>query len=109
MKKKVRQSPNIAFYSDEPAVSKSLMADKPAVPLNAANKPPARVVDKNPGRESGLAGFVSKPHLPKKGTGVKRPPLGATAKQPPKQGSLRMSGHSGAHRLGVKLPKLPKV
>lgn len=108
MKRKVKQTPNIAFYSDEPAVSKSMIADKPPVMGNLANKPP-KPVDKSPGRESGLAGFVSKAHLPKKGTGVTRPPLGTAAKQPPKQGALRMSGHSGAHRLGMKLPKLPKV
>lgn len=109
MKRKQRQTPNIPFYSDEPAVSKAMITSKPPVPGNFANKPPAKVVDRNPGRESGLAGFVSHSHPSKKGSGITNPKLGTSAKQPPKQGSLRMSGHSGAHRLGMKLPKLPKV
>lgn len=105
MKKKVKQTPNIPFYSDEPAVSKSLIADKPAVPGNLANKPP-KMVDKGPGKGSGLAGFVSKTKPIKRPSGIKSPKLGTSVSYP-KQGHLRMSGNSGAHRIGA--PKLPKV
>lgn len=97
MKKKVKQQPNIPFYTDEPAVSKSLIADKALVPGNLSNKSP-KMVDKHPDQGSGLAGFVSKtkPHKGSTHISLAKP-----------KGNLRMSGHSGAHRIGA--PKMPKI
>src|SRR5258707_6690049 len=99
MKKRIRTQPSNAFYSDEPAVAKGLMADKAPVQNASLGNKPNKVIDKKPGRLSGLAGFTSKakPHA---GSFAKVPAFGTQAKQPAK---LRMSGHSGAHRIGAKL------
>jgi hypothetical protein len=79
------------------------MADKPLTPNAAlANKAP-KSVDAKPDRLSGIAGFSDK-HKPNKGpSGPKPVAVNATAKSPAK---LRMSGHSGAHRVGAPKSKI---
>lgn len=83
MKKKVRNEPAVPFYSTEPQVSRIQVAEKPLVPsAGLANDVPS-TVPKQPARFSGLASFASK----------KQPRAAAPR-------SLRLSGHSGAHRIG---------
>ena len=99
MKRRTRTQPTNPFYSNEPAVSISKIADKPPV-LNASlgNKTP-KMVDKHPGKMSGVADFASKSKPPKGNSHINLPTLGTKAKQP---AQLRLSGHSGAHQIGVK-------
>lgn len=108
MKKRVRSSNTNPYYSNEPAVSRSMIADKGLSPNgNLANSTP-KMVDKKPGRLSGLAGFESKSR-PKAGTAkITSPKLGMPAKVPT-QGSLRASGHPQAHRLGSLKPLKLKI
>jgi len=98
MKKRIRTQQAVPFYSDEPAVAKGLMADKPPIQSASLGNKPNKIVDKKPGKLSGLAGFTSKAK-PAAGSYAKVPVFGTKAKQP---ATLRMSGHSGAHRLGAK-------
>ena len=98
MKKRIRQQQAVPFYSDEPAVAKGLMADKPPIQNAALGNKPNKVIDKRPGKLSGLASFTSKTK-PRAGTNAKVPAFGTKAKQP---ATLRMSGAVGAHRLGSK-------
>lgn len=110
MKKKSRNLPSNPFYSDEPAVAKSKMADGMPVPNpNLAGKP-NKVTDRDPGHMSGYAGFVKKPKLivkTPKGPSTKIPGTPAPKKPGTPGTPLRMSGHAGAHRLGT--PKPPKL
>lgn len=70
---------------------------------NLANSTP-KMVDKKPGRLSGVAGFASG-HRPKSGISTPTPKLGSSAKSPPQQGGgLRASGHPQAHRIGAIKP-----
>lgn len=100
MKRRIRTQPTNPFYSNEPAVSRNKMADAGLSPNpNLANQPP-KIVDKKPGRLSGLAGFQDK-HRPKSGGAkITIPKLGTSQKNPPQQGALRASGHPQAHRIG---------
>ena len=98
MKKRIRTPQAVPYYSDEPAVAKSEMADKPAVQNAALGNKPNKVVDKKPGRLSGVNDFTSK-SKPRAGSFAKVPSFGTQAKEPAK---LRMSGHAGAHRIGTK-------
>ena len=98
MKKRIRTQQAVPFYSDEPAVAKGLMADKPPIQNASLGNKPNKVVDKKPGKLSGLANFTSKTK-PAAGSFAKVPKFGTQAKEPAK---LRMSGHSGAHRIGAK-------
>lgn len=103
MKRRIRVQPTNPFYTNEPAVNRSLLADAGMSPNpNLANSAP-RMVDKKPGRLSGLANFTSKSKPPAGNAHISTPKLGTAAKVPA-QGSLRMSGHSGAHRLGAPKP-----
>lgn len=99
MKKKARNLPSNPFYTDEPAVAKNKMADSMLVPPPLYNRPTGKVSDRNPGKLSGIAGFAKKTKLPTK------KPAASGMKTP--GSSLRLSGHSGAHRIGA--PKLPKM
>ena len=99
MKKRIRTQPSNPYYSDEPAVAKGLMADKAPVQNASLGNKPNKIVDRKPGKLSGLAGFTSK-SKPAAGPYAKVPAFGTKAKQP---ATLRMSGHSGAHRIGAKL------
>jgi hypothetical protein len=80
MKKRVRVAPSNPFYSNEPAVARSNITSKAPVPsAGLANRPP-KMVDKSPGRLSGVAGFADKkkPHgqsakVPVKSSGVPGP------------------------------------
>ncbi len=112
-KRRVRVQPNNPYYSNEPAVAKNLIADQ-GITQNASlgNQPP-KMVDKKPGRLSGLANFADKKHpgtspaklgLGKTSSGGKPPGPSRTPSQG--GGHLRMSGHPGAHRLGVGSIKL---
>jgi hypothetical protein len=108
MKKRVRTQPTNPYYSDEPAVAKGLMADKPPVQNAALGVKPGKTIDKKPGRLSGFAGFVDK-HKPKHTQiKIKAPPPN-TASKVPHQGKLKMSGHPKAHRLGAVKPLKLKV
>lgn len=78
MKRKVRNEPAVPFYSTEPSVSRTKVADKPLVPDAGLAHDVPSTVPKQPARMSGVGGFVSK-------------------KSPR---TLRLSGHSGAHRIG---------
>lgn len=99
MKKRVRTQPTNPYYSNEPAIPISGMADKAMVPAPIASKTP-KMVDKHPAKLSGLADFTSRSKPPKGNAHISSPKLGTTAKQPAQAGKLRMSGHSGAHRIG---------
>lgn len=98
MKKRVRTQPSNPFYSDEPAVSKGLIADKAPVQNASLGNKPNKIVDKKPGKMSGVAEFTSK-SKPHAGSFAKLPAFGTKAKEP---AQLRMSGHAGAHRIGAK-------
>jgi len=99
MKKRIRTQPSNPYYSDEPAVAKGLMADKAPVQNASLGNKPNKIIDRKPGKLSGLAGFTSK-SKPAAGSYAKVPKFGTQAKEPAK---LRLSGHSGAHRIGAKL------
>lgn len=88
MKKKPRSSPSVPFYSSEPAVSRAKIASRAPVPANLASRPP-KTVDRNPGKLSGVAGFVDKGRprtgnpkisVPKLGTKMKFPQQGKKSK-----------------------------
>ena len=112
-KRRVRVQPNNPYYSNEPAVAKNLIADQGLTQNASLGNQPSKMVDKKPGRMSGIANFVDK-----KRPGAKSATLGlgktsGSGKPPgasgvPKQGGghLRMSGHPNAHRLGVGSIKL---
>lgn len=99
MKKKVRVQQTVPFYSNEPAVSRKLIADQSMTQNASLGGKTPKMVDKNPGRASGVAGFASKAHPVGKNVGTKIPKLGSKS-GPPARNPLRMSGHSGAHRIG---------
>lgn len=102
MKHRVKTQPTNPFYSDEPAVAKGLIADKPLSPSpSLANKSP-KMVDKHPGRLSGIDSFASKSKPPQQKMQGKAPAFGTKAKQP---AQLKVSGHPKAHQIG-KLKKL---
>lgn len=80
------------------------MADQSLTQNASLGNQPPKMVDKKPGRMTGVGGFhnTSKPKSApaKLNTAGKMP---GPSKSPPQQGKLRMSGHAGAHRLGGKL------
>lgn len=69
MKKRIRTSPSNPYYSTEPAVANSLIAKKPPVQSASLGNQPPKMVDRHPGRISGMAGFEDKKRPP-----VKKPP-----------------------------------
>jgi hypothetical protein len=79
VKKRVRTQPSNPFYSNEPAVATSKIADKALIPQARGRTP--KMVDKNPGKLSGLAGFMSHTK-PKAKNHVSVPKFGTKAKQP---------------------------
>lgn len=103
MKRKVRVKPSVPFYSNEPAVSKKLIADSTMSQSASLGNATPKMVPKNPGRLSGIAGFSSKHKPSAPGVSINLPKFGAKASAPASN-KLRMSGHQGAHRLGA--PKL---
>lgn len=103
MKKKIKQKPTVPFYSNEPAVSKKLMADSTMSQSASLGNNTPKMVDKNPGKMSGIAGFTSKHKPSAPGAKISPPKLGTVAKSPA-SGKLRMSGHASAHRVGA--PKI---
>jgi len=106
MKRKVRAQPSNPFYSNEPAVSRKLIADQGMTQNASLGNQAPKMVPKHPGRLSGIAGFASKSKPPAGSSHISTPTLGAKAKQP---AQLRMSGHSGAHRVGAVKPIKAKV
>ena len=109
MKKRVKIQQTNPFYSNEPAVSRKEMADQSLTQNASLGNQTPKMVDKKPGRLSGLAGFASH----KKPAERKITPISGktpSASSVPKQGGhLRMSGHPGAHRLGSLKPLKLKV
>lgn len=97
MKKRIRTQPSNPFYSDEPAVAKSKIADRPPVQNSSLGSKSPKGVDKHPGRMSGFDGFVSKAKPAAKNS-VKVPSFGSKAKSP---AQLRGSNNPKAHRLGM--------
>lgn len=63
MKRRVHTQPQNPFYSDEPAVSKGLIADKSMVQNASLGSKKPKMVPKSPGRISGLAGFAQNKKL----------------------------------------------
>jgi hypothetical protein len=102
MKRRIRTQPSNPYYSDEPAVAKGLIADKPLVQdASLGNKSP-KMVDKKPAKSTGFSGGAGK--RPKQ-TKFKPSSIGAPARpktnvKTPTQ-HLRMSGHPKAHRIGA--------
>jgi hypothetical protein len=90
VKKRIRTQPSNPFYSNEPAVAKGLMADKPPVQNASLGSKPSKTTPQKPGRMSGFAGFVDK-HKPKQ-QGIKPKPatFGQKAKSP-KQAVVKSS------------------
>ncbi len=114
MKKRIRTQPTNPFYSNEPAVARGLIAGKSPVQNASLGNSTPKIVDKKPGKISGLAGF-SEHKKPRDQKIQKIPqvnPLKSGAAKPspvPKQGGsghLRMSGNPLSHRLGIKPIKL---
>lgn len=99
MKKRVRTQPSNPFYSNEPAVSRKLIADQGITQNASLGNTAPKMVPKKPGRLSGIAGFASKSR-PAVKNNISVPKFGTSAKSPA-QGHLRMSGHPGAHRVGA--------
>ena len=110
MKKRVRTQPSNPFYSNEPAVSRKDIAGRPPVQNASLGNQAPRMVDKKPGRLSGVAGFADKkrPKTQKMQNPAFTAPLKTGPAKPvgvPKQGGhLRMSGVTGAHRIGAMKP-----
>lgn len=116
MKRRVRTQPTNPYYSNEPAVARSKIADQGLVQNASLGNQPPKMVDKKPGKLSGVAGFSD--HKRPRERGPQNPsgvsPLKSGAAKPssvPKQGGghLRMSGNPGAHRLGSLKPLKLKV
>jgi hypothetical protein len=107
VKKRTRTHPTNPFYSNEPAVSTGMIADKPPVQSASLGNQTPKMVPKHPGKISGFGGAGAK--RPKE-KGFKAPTVGAPAK--PKSSTkiptLKSSGHPGAHRIG-QLKPLKKI
>ena len=108
MKRRTRTQPTNAFYSNEPAVARGLIAGKPPVQNASLGNSAPKMVAKHPGKMSGIAGFQDK-HRPKAKGAQPVPqvhPLKSGTARPsniPRQGGYhKLSGHPGAHFLGKK-------
>lgn len=64
---------------------------------NATGTGPNKIIDKSPGRMSGVVGYTDKHRPPAKGIGITPPKPFTKAKSP---ATLRVSGHPQAHRIG---------
>jgi hypothetical protein len=104
MKRRVRSHPTNPYYSSEPAVATSAIADKPPVQSASLGNKAPKMVDKNPARMSGIAGFSDKHKLPQKKGNIpaQAQSKGSSSPFPKKGGYHKMSGHPGAHMLGIK-------
>ena len=100
MKRRVRTQPTNPFYSNEPAVARSLIADKGLVQNASLGNQTPKMVDKKPGRISGFAGFESKKRPIGKHITLGSNKIPGPTKFPSQGGHLRMSGHPKAHQLG---------
>lgn len=112
MKKRVRVQPSNPYYSNEPAVSRKMIADQGITQSASLGNSTPKMVDKKPGKLSGLAGFSDKKRPGGKGAKmITSMPAGKPpgASKSPMQGSLRASGHPGAHQLGSLKPLKLKV
>jgi hypothetical protein len=93
VKKRQRIPNNNPYYSNEPAVSRKVIADQSLTQNASLGNAPPKAVDKKPGRASGIAGFKDT-HRPKAAKANLKPAPVPTAKKLPQQGSLK------AHRIG---------
>jgi hypothetical protein len=87
---------NPGFYDTEPHAPGNKIADKPLTPPPAVGENAPAMVPKHPGRFEGLGGsphHFSKPPVASHG-------FGHAVHQ--RQGSVRLSGHPSAHRIGKK-------
>jgi hypothetical protein len=87
---------NPGFYDTEPHAPGNKIADKPLTPPPAIGENAPAMVPQHPGRFEGLGGA---PHH------FAKPPMvahgyGHVGRQ--RHGHVRLSGHSGAHRIGKK-------
>ena len=102
MKRRVRTQPTNPFYSNEPAVATSQIADKPPVQNASLGNAPNKFVDRKPGKITGVGGFESKHKPPAHKADIKLTGPNTPAKVPSQGSKLRVSGHSGAHQIGIK-------
>lgn len=111
MKRRVKTQPTNPYYSNEPAVARSQIASKPPVQSASLGNSTPKMVDKKPGRLSGVAGFSEKHRPPAKGMGnvpfVK--PLKSGPAKPTSIPKLKVSGHPKAHQIGAVKPLKLKV
>lgn len=88
---------NPGFYDTEPHAPGNKIANKPLTPPPAVGSHPPASVPKSPGRFDGLGG---EPHK------FGKPPIGGAHGyghvSHQRVGHLRLSGHSGGHRIGKK-------
>lgn len=86
---------NPGFYDTEPHAPANKIADKPNIQNASLGNETPKMVPHSPGRFDGLGGS---PHH------FGHPPAGSTHgfghAQAMKVGHIRLSGHSGAHRIG---------
>lgn len=109
MKKRVSTKQTNPYYSNEPAVARNQMADRSLTQSASLGNSTPKMVDKKPGRLSGVAGFSSKAKPPAKAMAAVpfvKPLKSGTAK-PTSIPKLKVSGHPKAHQIGsVKSLKL---
>jgi hypothetical protein len=100
MKRRIRTQPTNPFYSNEPAVAVKSIADKPPVQnASLGNKSP-KMVDKHPGRITGVAGFTNKARPP-----AKKLPVKTKAAVPPAKKVPQIKAHANI-KSPMKPPKL---
>lgn len=99
MKRRVRTQPTNPFYSNEPAVAVGKIADKaPVQNASLGNKPP-KMVDRHPGKMTGIGGVATKNKPPAKSLPVK-----TKAAVPPAKKEPQVKGRSSI-KTGLKLKK----
>lgn len=111
MKRRVKTQPTNPYYSNEPAVARSQITSKAPVQNASLGNSTPKMVDKKPGRASGVAGFSDHHRPPAKGMqnpAFVKPLKGGTAK-PSSIPKLKVSGHSKAHQIGSVKPLKLKV
>lgn len=87
---------NPGYYDSEPHAPADKIADKPAYPTPTVGNRPSHIVPGAPGRFPGMGGqphSMGKPPMQSHGYGH----LGSQ-----RHGHMRLSGHSGSHRIGKK-------
>ena len=111
MKKRVRTQQSTPFYSNEPAVARTLIADRGMTQNASLGNSAPKMVDKKPGRLTGVMGFTEKHRPPAKGMqnpAFVKPLKSGTAPASPVP-KLRTSGHPKAHQIGSVKPLKLKI